>query len=236
MEAVIEFIRSNPSLLLFAALAGGYALGKVKVKGFSLGSTTSVLLVGIVLGALIVGNKTHYDLVTVGIGIVLGTLLGLVAVPVAGIPLTLGVGGGVLVSGLFFGWMRSLKPTWGAIPSSALWIFTDLGLNLFIACVGVSAGPKALQALRQAGPEIFVAGVLLTTIPHLLTFLFGRYALKLNPALLFGAMTGAGTCTAAMNSVKEDSASSIPVIGYTVPYAVGNILLTVWGALIVHLV
>ncbi|MFW6049216.1 MAG: aspartate-alanine antiporter [Candidatus Bipolaricaulota bacterium] len=176
------------------------------------------------------------DLVTVGVGVVLGTLLGLIAVPVAGIPLTLGVGGGVLVSGLFFGWLRSLRPTWGRIPSSALWIFTDLGLNLFIACVGLSAGPKALQALQQSGVKIFLAGALLTTIPHLLTWLFGKYALKLNPVLLMGAMTGAGTCTAAMNSVKEDSKSTIPVIGYTVPYAVGNILLTIWGALIVHLV
>lgn len=176
------------------------------------------------------------DLVTVGIGIVLGTLLGLIAVPIAGIPITLGVGGGVLVSGLFFGWLRSLKPTWGKIPSSALWIFTDLGLNLFIACVGLAAGPKAIDALQQAGVEIFIAGVLLTTIPHFLTWLFGKFILKLNPVLLLGAMTGAGTCTAAMNSVKNDSDSSIPVIGYTVPYAVGNVLLTIWGALIVHLV
>ncbi len=176
------------------------------------------------------------DIVTVSAGIVLGTLLGLIAVPVAGIPLTLGVGGGVLVAGLLFGWLRSLRPTWGRVPSSAMWIFTDLGLNLFIACVGLSAGPKALQALQKSGVKIFAAGVLLTIIPHLLTWFFGKYALKLNPVLLMGAMTGAGTCTAAMNSLKEDSNSTIPVIGYTVPYAVGNILLTIWGALIVHLV
>lgn len=176
------------------------------------------------------------DIVTVAGGIVFGTLLGLIAVPVAGIPLTLGVGGGVLLAGLFFGWLRSLRPTWGKIPSSAMWIFTDLGLNLFIACVGLSAGPKAIQALQKSGVKIFAAGVLLTVIPHLLTWFFGKYALKLNPVLLMGAMTGAGTCTAAMNSVKEDSNSTIPVIGYTVPYAVGNILLTIWGALIIHLV
>jgi putative transport protein len=176
------------------------------------------------------------DLITVGVGIILGTLLGLFSIPIDGIPLTLGVGGGVLISGLFFGWLRSLRPTFGKIPSSALWIFTDLGLNLFIACVGISAGPKAIEALQQAGVTILIAGILLTTIPHVLTWVFGRYALKLNPVLLMGAMTGAGTCTAAMNSVKEDSDSAVPVIGYTVPYAIGNVLLTVWGALIIHLV
>ncbi len=176
------------------------------------------------------------DIVTVAGGALLGTLLGLIAIPVAGIPLTLGVGGGVLVAGLFFGWLRSLRPTWGKIPSSAQWILTDLGLSLFIACVGLSAGPKALQAFQKSGLKIFTAGVMLTTIPHILTWFFGKYALKLNPVLLMGAMTGAGTCTAAVNSVKEDSQSSVPVIGYTVPYAVGNVLLTIWGALIVHLI
>jgi len=176
------------------------------------------------------------DLVMVGIGLILGTLLGLVAVSVGGVPITLGVGGGVLVSGLFFGWLRSLRPTWGYIPTPTIWIFTDLGLNFFIACVGIAAGPKALDALEQAGINIFLAGVCLTSIPHVLTWIFGLYFLKLNPVLLMGAMTGAGTCTAAMNSVKEDSGSTVPVIGYTVPYAIGNVLLTVWGALIVNLI
>lgn len=176
------------------------------------------------------------DLVTVGIGLILGTLVGLVAIKIGGIPITLGVGGGVLVSGLFFGWLRSARPTFGLIPTPTVWIFTDLGLNFFIACVGVAAGPRALDALKTAGVSIFLAGVCLTSIPHVLTWLFGRYLIKLNPVLLLGAMTGAGTCTAAMNSVKEDSQSAIPVIGYTVPYAIGNVLLTVWGALIVSLV
>jgi len=176
------------------------------------------------------------DLVTVGIGIIAGTLVGLLAISVGGIPITLGVGGGVLISGIFFGWLRSRKPTWGSIPVPTLWIFTNLGLNLFIACVGISAGPRAVTALQQAGINIFLAGMCLTVIPHLLTWLFGLYALKLNPVLLLGAMTGAGTCTAALNSVKEDSESSMPVIGYTVPYAIGNVLLTVWGALVVSLI
>jgi len=176
------------------------------------------------------------DLVTVGIGIMAGTLVGLLAINVGGVPVTLGVGGGVLVSGIFFGWLRSVRPTWGQIPTPAQWVFTDLGLNLFIACVGISAGPEALAALKQAGINIFIAGVCLTCIPHILTWLFGLYLLKLNPVLLLGAMTGAGTCTAAMNSVKDDAKSAVVVIGYTVPYAIGNVLLTVWGALIVSMV
>jgi putative transport protein len=176
------------------------------------------------------------DLIAVGIGIILGTLIGLMAINIGGIPITLGVGGGVLIAGIFIGWLRSVRPTWGQIPTAAQWIFTDLGLNLFIACVGLSAGPQAIAALKQAGISIFIAGVCLTTFPHLLTWLFGLYVLKLNPVLLLGALSGAGTCTAALNVIKEDAGSPVPVIGYTVPYAIGNVLLTVWGALIVNII
>ena len=140
------------------------------------------------------------------------------------------------MSGIFFGWLRSIRPTWGYIPTPVQWVFSDLGLNLFIACVGLAAGPRAVDALKQAGLSIFIAGACLTCIPHALTWILGRYVLRMNPVLLLGAMTGAGTCTAALNTVREDSKSSVAVIGYTVPYAIGNVLLTVWGALIVHLV
>ena len=175
------------------------------------------------------------DLVFVGLGCALGTILGMLMVPLAGIPLTLGIGGGVLVAGLIFGgWggASAFRP----IPGSAQWIFTDLGLNLFIACVGLMAEPKALQALETTGVSIFLAGVVLTLTPHILGLIFGKWVLKLNPVLLFGAMTGAGTITAALNSLKEEADSTIPALGYTVPYAMGNVLLTIWGTVIVHLI
>ncbi len=174
------------------------------------------------------------DLVIVGLGCVLGTLLGLIMVPVMGIPLTLGVGGGVLVSGLVFGWLRSLHPTFGQIPSGAQWVFTDLGLNLFIACVGLTAGPRAIHALQTTGASLFLAGVILTLTPHIIGLIFGRLVLKMNPVLLFGALTGAGTNTATLNALKEEADSPMPVLGYTVPFAFGNVLLTIWGTVLVN--
>jgi putative transport protein len=174
------------------------------------------------------------DLVMVGIGCAAGTLLGLIMVPVAGIPITLGIGGGVLVAGLVAGWLRAVHPTFGQIPAGAQWIFTDLGLNLFIACVGLVAGPKALHAIQTAGLSIFFAGAMLTLIPHICGIFFGKYVLKLNPVLLFGSLTGAGTITAALNALKEEADSSLPALGYTVPYAFGNVLLTIWGTVLVY--
>jgi len=176
------------------------------------------------------------DLITVSLGIVLGTLVGLLALKAGSIPISLGIGGGVLLSGLIFGYLRNLHPTFGQINSGAQWIFTDLGLNLFIACVGLTAGPMALHALQNHGLNIFVAGMLLTIVPHFLTFVFARLFLKLNPVLLMGGLAGAGTTTAVLNTLKEECNSSIPALGYTVPYAFGNILLTIWGSVIINLV
>ncbi len=174
------------------------------------------------------------DLITVGIGITIGTLIGLISLPLLGIPITLGVGGGVLISGLFFGWLRALHPTFGQVPEPSLWLFTDLGLNLFIVCVGLMAGPQAVAAIQSTGAALLLAGIVVTLLPMLAGLLFGYYVLKMNPVLLFGALTGAETCTAALNVIKEDIDSATPVIGYTVPYAIGNVLLTVWGAVIVN--
>jgi putative transport protein len=174
------------------------------------------------------------DLITVATGCFLGTLIGLLAFKVGGIPITLGVGGGVLVAGLVFGWLRSLHPTFGQIPGGAQWIFSDLGLNLFIAGVGLSAGPQALSALKTTGGSIFVAGVILTIFPIIMGLIYGKVFLKMNPALLFGALCGAETVTAALNSVREVADSNVPTIGYTVCYAFGNVILTIWGSVLIN--
>lgn len=178
---------------------------------------------------------TATDLIIVGVGIVLGTLLGLLAIPLGAIPITLGVGGGVLVSGLVFGWLRSLHPTFGDMPGAAQWLLTDLGLNLFITCVGLAAATRVVHGFQTAGISIFLAGIVLTLFPAIAGLIFGRLVLKMDHVLLLGALTGAETCTAALNAVKEQAESSMPVIGYTVTYAFGNVLLTVWGTVIVNL-
>jgi len=179
-------------------------------------------------------RKTNItDLAMLGLGCFLGTLLGLATVKLGNVPLTLGVGGGVLLSGLFFGWLRVKYPTFGQFPAGAQWVLSDLGLNLFIACVGLIAGPRAFHALQTHGAKLFFAGVLLTLVPHILGMLFGKFVLKLNPVLLFGALTGAGTATPSLNALKDECESSTPALGYSVPYAIGNFVLTIWGTVII---
>jgi len=174
------------------------------------------------------------DLVMVGAGCMCGTFLGLVAIPVAGIPLTLGLGGGVLVAGLFAGWLRSLHPTFGRIPSGAQWILTDLGLNLFIACVGLAAGAQAIKAFETTGLTVFLGGAVLSLLPMIAALIVGKSVLKMDPVLLLGAVSGARVFTAGLNMLQEEAASTTPVLGYAAPYAFGNVLLTIWGSVLVY--
>jgi putative transport protein len=176
---------------------------------------------------------TATDMVFVGTGIVLGGLIGLLSVTIGGIPLTLTASGGALVMGLVFGWLRSVYPFFGRIPEPAIWIFDTVGLCTFIGVVGISAGPSFFAGLQKTGLSLVAVGLVSAFLPHTLGILFGRYVLKMNPLIVLGACAGAGTITAALRAVQDESRSSVPALGYTVPYAIGNILLTAWGPVLV---
>jgi putative transport protein len=175
------------------------------------------------------------DVVFVGLGILLGGLVGALTLKVGDLPLSLTASGGALIMGLVFGWLRSVRPTFGRIPEPALWVFDTVGLAVFIGVVGLGAGPTFVAGLRSTGPSLLVVGFLVALTPHVVALLFGRYVLKMNPVILLGACAGAGTVTAALRAVQDEAGSKLPVLGYTVPYAIGNILLTAWGPVIVLL-
>ena len=175
------------------------------------------------------------DMIFVGLGIFLGGLVGLLTLTLGGLPITLTASGGALIMGLVFGWLRAVHPTFGRIPEPAMWVFDTVGLTVFIGVVGLSAGPSFVSGLQKSGVSLVLVGVVVAILPHITAILFGRYVLRMNPLILLGACTGAGTITAALRAVQEESQSKLPALGYTVPYAVGNILLTAWGPVIVAL-
>jgi putative transport protein len=175
------------------------------------------------------------DMIFVGLGIVLGGLVGLLSVTVGGLPLTLTASGGALIMGLVFGWLRAVHPTFGRIPEPAMWVFDTVGLTVFMAVVGLGAGPSFVTGIQTTGVSLVLVGLLVAAVPHTVAILFGTYVLRMNPLILLGACAGAGTMTAALRAVQEEAQSKLPALGYTVPYAVGNILLTAWGPVIVAL-
>ena len=175
------------------------------------------------------------DMIFVGTGIVLGGFVGLLSLTIGGLPLTLTASGGALVMGLVFGWLRSVRPSFGRIPEAAIWIFDTVGLCVFIGVVGLSAGPGFVTGLQKTGISLVLVGFACALIPHTVAILFGRYVLRMEPLVLLGACAGAGTITAALRAIQDEAQSKVPALGYTVPYAIGNILLTAWGPVIVAL-
>ncbi|HEY1265994.1 MAG TPA: aspartate-alanine antiporter [Candidatus Binatia bacterium] len=175
------------------------------------------------------------DMIFVGSGIVIGGLVGLLTVTVAGLPITLTASGGALIMGLVFGWLRSMFPVFGRIPEAAMWIFDTVGLSVFIGVVGLTAGPSFVAGLQRSGLSLVFVGLIAAVVPHLVGILFGRFVLGMNPVILLGACSGAGTMTAALRAIQDEAQSKLPALGYTVPYAVGNIILTAWGPVIVAL-
>jgi putative transport protein len=173
------------------------------------------------------------DMIFVGLGIFFGGLVGLLTVTIGGLPITLTASGGALIMGLVFGYLRSARPTFGRIPEPAMWVFDMVGLTTFMACVGLGAGPSFIAGLQKSGLSLVFVGLVVAVLPHITAILVGRYVLRMNPLILLGACSGAGTITAALRAVQEESQSKLPALGYTVPYAIGNILLTAWGPVLV---
>lgn len=177
------------------------------------------------------------DMVVVATGIVAGALIGLPALRFGHVEIGLSLPVGVLLGGLVCGWLRSVRPRWfGRVPGPTLWVFESIGLTGFVAVVGLNAGPDFVRGLQTSGISLIVAGALTITVALLMGVLVGRWLFKLHPGVLLGVCAGACTATPALAAVQEAAKSTVPSLGYGVAYAVGNVLLAIWGTVIVVLV
>ncbi len=172
------------------------------------------------------------DLLTFALGIAAGILVGSYTIQVMGVDVGLGTAGGLLSVGLVIGFLRSIHPTFGRMPSAARYVVMELGMLFFMSAIGLRAGHGIVAALKESGAALIVAGMLTTVIPVLFSYFIGRKVLKINPVLLLGAITGAMTSGACLSIVNKEAQSTIPSLGYTGAYAFANIFLTVAGSLI----
>ena len=173
------------------------------------------------------------DMAFVGAFIVVGGLIGALVFKIAGVPLTLSTAGGALVAGIVGGWLRSVRPSFGRIPTPTVWFMNSVGLNIFIAIVGISAGPGFVNGLKTQGIGLFLWGALATTVPLVLGMFVAKYMFRFHDALTLGIVSGSRTTTASLGLVCDQAKSQVPALGYTVTYAVGNTLLTIWGMVII---
>jgi aspartate-alanine antiporter len=226
----VKLIRSNKRIgvLPWTTLQMGDVLTLV-------GSPEKVESAAKTIGYLIEPSD-NVDYIYLGLGIITGIFLGMAEVSIMGSPISLGVGGGCLISGLFFGWLRGKYPIFGTLPSAAAVHMRDFGLAIFVACIGLAAGPHAFTLIKNQGLLLPFLAMVVITIPLTASTLYARFVLKMNPVMICGALAGLFTCTPALNAVVTEAKSEIPVLGYTVPYAIANVLLTLLGPVIIFTV
>jgi putative transport protein len=179
------------------------------------------------------GDRT--DVAFLAAGIAVGLLAGLFSMRVGSFALTLGGAGGALLAGLICGWLRSRRPTVGSFPPASQQALGDIGLGGFIAAIGLANGPAALAAIQAHGLLLLSMGVVVTLVPLTIATIVAHRLLHMNPVIICGALAGAMTVDAAITGCCERANSQTPVLGVAVPYAVGNVLLTILGPIIVTL-
>ena len=175
------------------------------------------------------------DMAFVGVFVVVGALFGSLVLNIGGVPLTLSTAGGALVAGIIGGWLRSVRPSFGRVPTPTIWFMNSVGLNIFIAIVGISAGPGFVNGLKTQGVGLFLWGAVATTVPLVLGMFIAKYLFRFHDALTLGIVSGSRTTTASLGLVCDQAKSQVPALGYTVTYAVGNTLLTIWGMVLIIL-
>lgn len=177
------------------------------------------------------------DFIFFGLGMLIGILIGMIQFKLWGIPISIGSGGGCLLSGLFFGWLRSVHPKFAALPIGASSFLRDFGLAVFVGIVGIAAGPQALVAIRQSGLTLLMLGVFVTLVPQVLTFFFSYFVLRIrNPIEALACVAGGRSANPAFAALLAKAGNATPVVSFTVTYAVANVFLTLWGPVIVGIV
>ncbi|MCY1020050.1 aspartate:alanine exchanger family transporter [Pyxidicoccus sp. MSG2] len=175
------------------------------------------------------------DIVTLAVGLVLGALAGMVAVPVKGIHVGLGTAAALLLAGVVIGTLRARNPSLGGpVPEAARSLLEDLGLAIFIAALSLNSGPAVAGAI-QGGTlvPLILSGLVVGLLPPVIGYAVGLYVFKLNPAVLLGAVCGARCNTAGLKVAQDEAHSAVPAIGFAVPTALGTVLITIAAYLLV---
>ncbi|MDG5496219.1 TrkA C-terminal domain-containing protein [Niveispirillum sp. BGYR6] len=174
------------------------------------------------------------DMAFMAFGIVLGSLIGAFTLRIGGIPLSLGTAVGAIVAGIISGYLRSTMRTFGHIPGPAIWVFNNVGLNGFIACIGLNAALGFVGGIQNYGFALFLAGTLVTLVPIIVGVLLGHYVFKFHPGIMLGAVAGARSTTAALGALQEMSKSNVPVVGYATGYATSRLVMALLTIVVVN--
>jgi putative transport protein len=176
----------------------------------------------------VVRPSVSTDLVTLALGLAVGSALGSVSIPLGSLHLAIGSAVGLLMVGIVLSILRTRQPALGGpFPEPARQLLEDLGLNIFVVVIGINAGAGVLKALSSgAVAPILLGALVLGSVPAIVAWLVGAFAFKMNGALLLGAVAGGRCNSAGLRAAQEVSNSNVPAISYPVTFALSNVVLT----------
>ncbi len=179
----------------------------------------------------VLGNQmkrlNYPNLIPIFFGIVLGCLLANLPIPIPGIPtpVRLGLAGGPFIVAILMGYFgpRYHLVTYNTI--SANMMLREMGINLFLACVGLGAGQDFFHTLiNEQGLQWIGYGVIITMIPILLGGIIGRFAFHINYYTLIGVLAGGNTNPPALAYANDRTSSDTPSVGYATVYPFAMLL------------
>lgn len=176
------------------------------------------------------------DMVFLGLGIAAGCILGAFAIEINGIPFSAGASVGALIMGLLLGWWRARRPTFGRIPTAALWVFQNLGANMFIAVIGLTAGASFMYGLQRTGWLIILVGAVCTLLGLIINIFIARRLFRFSMTETLGCVAGGRCSVASISAITNALQSDVPNLGFTIAYAVANISLVFSSLLVLFLV
>jgi putative transport protein len=242
LQQIVDTVHEARGILLRGLTRGGQAIpigtNLVVERGDTIqvtGSENAVRKLAPIVGTMIQPTEES-DFAVLGTAVFLGVLIGAaITIPLGKLRIPLGTSVGTLLAGVIVGWLRSVRPWFGRMPDAAILFMKSMGLTAFVAMVGLKAGPLFMNAVRQYGLVLLLGGMVVTLTPLITGLFFGRYVLRVNPVLLLGGLAGAQTMIAGVAAIQEKADSPVATLGYSYTVAIGHILLTTWGTILISL-
>lgn len=237
-------IRSNFGVSITRINRSGVDLVPTPQLQLQMGDRVTIVGTSLAVGnaAKVLGNSMkrldHPNLIPIFIGIALGCILGSIPLVIPGIPqpIKLGLAGGPLVVSILISRFGPQYKMVTYTTMSANLMLREVGISIFLACVGLGAGPGFVETIVEKGGYLWVGyGVLITVIPLLIAGFVGRFFFKINYFTLIGVLSGSCTNPPALAYTSNLTAVDAPAVGYATVYPLTMFLRVLTAQLLILL-
>ncbi len=182
-------------------------------------------------------RKLHEtDLMSVGLGLVVGIILGMIPIYIPGVgDFSLGLAGGPLLVGLLFAHFGRFMGIVGYMPLAARMLTQELGLAFFLASAGFAAGRQFWEMLQQYGERPFIMSAVVAIVPMIVAVLCARFILRMDLMQTLGGICGSMTSTAGIGAIINKTDCDVPVASYAAAYPAALVMMTILAQILIAL-